>query len=57
MVGWFSRMVVAMTIRMPRWFVGWVSRRYVAGPKLEDAVKVMHTTIKRRRMFHYRCSR
>ena len=22
-------------------FVGWVSRRYVAGPKLEDAVKVM----------------
>ena len=41
MVGLFSRMVVAMTIRMPRWFVGWVSRRYVAGPKLEDAVKVM----------------
>ena len=41
MVGWFSRMVVAMTIRMPRWFVGWVSRRYVAGPKLDDAVKVM----------------
>ena len=41
MVGWFSRMVVALTIRMPRWFVGWVSRRYVAGPKLEDAVKVM----------------
>ena len=41
MVGWFSRMVVAMTIRMPRWFVGWVSRRYVAGPKLADAVKVM----------------
>tara|TARA_B100001113_G_scaffold124665_2_gene101741 strand:+ start:7352 stop:8308 length:957 start_codon:yes stop_codon:yes gene_type:complete len=35
-------MVVAMTIRMPRWFVGWVSRRYVAGPKLEDAVKVMN---------------
>ena len=35
-------MVVAMTIRMPRWFVGWVSRRYVAGPRLQDAVKVMH---------------
>ena len=34
-------MVVAMTVRMPRWCVGWVSRRYVAGPKLEDAVKVM----------------
>lgn len=42
MVGRFSRMVVALTIRMPRWFVGWVSRRYVAGSKLEDAVKVMH---------------
>ena len=41
MVGLFSRMIVAMTIRMPRWFVGWVSRRYVAGPDLEDAVKVM----------------
>ena len=42
MVGRFSRMVVAMTVRMPRWFVGWVSRRYVAGPKLDDAVKVMN---------------
>ena len=42
MVGRFSRMVVAMTIRMPRWFVGWVSRRYVAGSDLKDAVKVMH---------------
>ena len=41
MVGLFSRMVVGLTIRMPRWFVGWVSRRYVAGPALEDAVKVM----------------
>ena len=42
MVGLFSRMVVGMTIRMPRWFVSWVSRRYVAGPELKDAVKVMH---------------
>ena len=42
MVGRFSRMIVAMTIRMPRWFVGWVSRRYVAGADLKDAVKVMH---------------
>ena len=30
-----------MTIRMPKWFVGWVSRRYVAGNNIEDAVKVM----------------
>jgi len=30
-----------MTLRMPRWFVKWVSRRYVAGSKLEDAVSVM----------------
>ena len=41
MVGLFSRMVVGMTVRMPRWFVGWVSRRYVAGPTLADATKVM----------------
>ena len=24
---------------MPRWFVKWVSRRYVAGPDLADAVR------------------
>ena len=41
MVGWFSRLVVATTVRMPKWFVRWVSRRYVAGPALEDAVRVM----------------
>ena len=41
MVGLFSRMIVGMTVRMPRWFVGWVSRRYVAGPALDDAVRVM----------------
>lgn len=41
MVGWFSRLVVAMTVRMPKWFVRWVSRRYVAGATLDDAVVVM----------------
>ncbi|DAC32259.1 MAG TPA: proline dehydrogenase, partial [Candidatus Poseidoniaceae archaeon] len=41
MVGLFSRTVVAATVRMPKWFVGWVSRRYVAGPTLDDAVRVM----------------
>lgn len=41
MVGWFSKAVVAMTIRMPRWFVRWVSRRYVAGAHLDDAVTIM----------------
>lgn len=41
MVGWFSRTVVAMTVRMPRWFVRWVSRRYVAGATLDDAVTIM----------------
>ena len=30
-----------MTVRMPKWFVRWVSRRYVAGPKLEHAVQIM----------------
>ena len=41
MVGWFSKMVVATTVRMPKWFVRWVSRRYVAGASLDDAVTVM----------------
>ena len=41
MVGWFSKLVVGMTVRMPKWFVGWVSRRYVAGNTINDAVKVM----------------
>lgn len=41
MVGLFSRTVVAATVRMPKWFVGWVSRRYVAGSTLEDAVGIM----------------
>ncbi|MDG1556140.1 MAG: proline dehydrogenase family protein [Candidatus Poseidoniaceae archaeon] len=41
MVGWISKSIVAMTIRMPRWFVGWVSRRYVAGPHIDDAVEIM----------------
>ena len=41
MTGWFSKLVVGMTIRMPKWFVGWVSRRYDAGNNIEDAIKVM----------------
>ncbi|CAI8376111.1 MAG: proline dehydrogenase [Euryarchaeota archaeon] len=36
-----SKLIVAMTLRMPRWFVRWVSRRYVAGETIEDAVSVM----------------
>lgn len=36
-----SKLIVAMTLRMPRWFVRWVSRRYVAGSTLDDAVTVM----------------
>jgi proline dehydrogenase len=41
MVGAISRLIVGMTVRMPKWFVRWVSRRYVAGSSLADAVKVM----------------
>ena len=41
MVGWFSKLVVATTVRMPKWFVRWVSRRYVAGASLDEAVTVM----------------
>ena len=39
MAGLVSRSIVAMTIRMPKWFVRIVSRRYVAGSTLEEAVK------------------
>ncbi|RJV02399.1 MAG: proline dehydrogenase [Candidatus Poseidoniales archaeon] len=39
--GPISRAIVAMTGVMPRWFVRYISRRYVAGPSLDDAVRVM----------------
>ena len=41
MAGIFGRMVVGMMPIMPRFLVGWVSRRYVAGASLDDAVAVM----------------
>jgi len=41
MVGFLSKAIVGATVRMPKWFVRWVSRRYVAGPKLSDAVQIM----------------
>ena len=41
MAGLVSRSIVAMTVRMPKWFVRIVSRRYVAGSTLEEAVAVM----------------
>ena len=40
-----------MTVRMPKWFVGWVSRRYVAGNTINDAVKVMHRLSKENACF------
>tara|TARA_B110000444_G_scaffold60463_1_gene56427 strand:- start:73941 stop:74918 length:978 start_codon:yes stop_codon:yes gene_type:complete len=51
MVSWFSKSIVALTIRMPKWFVGWVSRRYVAGPSLNDAVKIMNRLSKENACF------
>ena len=51
MTGWFSKLVVGMTIRMPKWFVGWVSRRYVAGNTINDAVKVMQRLSKENACF------
>ena len=51
MVSWFARSIVAMTVRMPEWFVGWVSRRYVAGPTLADAVKIMKRLSKEKACF------
>lgn len=41
MAGLVSKSIVAITVRMPKWFVRIVSRRYVAGSSLEDAVRVM----------------
>ena len=40
MAGLVSRSIVAMTVRMPKWFVRIVSRRYVAA-QLEEAVAAM----------------
>lgn len=51
MTGWFSKLVVGMTVRMPKWFVGWVSRRYVAGNTINDAVKVMQRLSKENACF------
>ena len=39
--GLVLQVVVAATVRMPKWFVRWVSRRYVAGASLDEAVAVM----------------
>ena len=51
MTGWFSKLVVGMTIRMPKWFVGWVSRRYVAGNNIDEAIKVMQRLSKENACF------
>ena len=51
MVSWFSKLVVASTVRMPKWFVKWVSRRYVAGSELADAVKIMQRLSKENACF------
>ena len=51
MTSWFSKLVVGMTIRMPKWFVGWVSRRYVAGNNIEDAIRVMQRLAKENACF------
>ena len=45
-MGWFSRFVVAMTKRMPRFLVAGVARRYVAGKDVPSAVKVMQRLAK-----------
>ena len=51
MTSWFSKLVVGMTIRMPKWFVGWVSRRYVAGNNIEEAIRVMQRLSKENACF------
>ena len=51
MTSWFSKLVVGMTIRMPKWFVGWVSRRYVAGNNIDEAIRVMQRLSKENACF------
>lgn len=41
MAGMFGRMIARVVPIMPRFTVGWVARRYVAGKDIESAVKVM----------------
>ena len=55
MVGWVSRTIVGATVRMPKWFVRWVSRRYVAGPDLSDAVAIMKRLSGEGTCFTFRC--
>ena len=40
-MGWFGRLMVGMTKRMPRFLVAGVARRYVAGRDVASAVAVM----------------
>ena len=40
-MGLFGRMVVGVLPIMPRFMVGWVAKRYVAGKSIEAAVSTM----------------
>jgi len=37
-MGWFDRLLVRLTIASPRFFIRWVSNRYIAGTTTEDAI-------------------
>ncbi len=40
-MGLFGRMVVGVLPVMPRFFVGWIAKRYIAGKDLDSAVELM----------------
>jgi proline dehydrogenase len=40
-MGWFGRLLVGVTKRMPRFMISFVARRYVAGSDVKSAIKVM----------------
>jgi len=40
-MGWFDRLLVRLTIASPRFFIRWVSNRYIAGTSTADAIKAI----------------
>ncbi len=40
-MGWFDRLLVRLTIASPRFFIRWVSNRYIAGTSTTDAIKAI----------------
>ena len=44
-MGWFDRLLVRLTIASPRFFIRWVSNRYIAGTTTTDAIKAIELPV------------